>query len=832
MKRAPGNVPVLVILLLCAAAGAFSRAVIRINQAGYTPRSVKCAVLASDTLLESPRLFEICDALTGSVLWTSGTVTHSGAWGPFRDAYRLDFTSYANEGGVFLRAGGVTSPVFRINRDVYDGAADFLLRYLRLQQCGYNPVLRDSCHTHDGFITGDSLREGEFVDVVGGWHDASDYLRYSATSATAAFQLLFAYRRNPSVFSDAFDRSGNPGPNGVPDVLDAARWGLDWLVKMNPSPNVMYNQVADDRDHLGFRLPPLDTVSYGRGRGRPVYPCTGLPQGGAEFVNRSTGIASTAGKFASAFAYGSICFRGIDSSYASLLLAKARDVFALGIAHPGVCQTAPRRAPYFYEEENWVDDMELGAAALFEATGEPSYLSSAREFARREPVTPWILNDTARHYQWYPFVNLGHSLLAADARGDTLPVSWYREGLSLIRARGETNPFRVGTPFLWCSNNYVAASLLESLLYRSQSGDTSFARMEAGLRDWMFGCNPWGISMVIGFPRGSVTVRDPHSAFSHAGGYPVDGGLVDGPVRGTTFSSLKGVRLSREDALSRYQSAVAVYHDDWADYSTNEPTLDGTAGLVAALACMEPDSGRTAGGRTMDEGGIVRCDSLRKKVYLAFTGHEFAGEGRTILGALANHGIRASFFFTGDFYRNPAFAPLIRRIRKEGHYLGAHSDRHLLYAPWERRDSLLVGKEEFFADLRANYAAMKNFGITPGDAGYFLPPYEWYNETVAGWTRAAGLTLVNFTPGTYSNADYTTPAMGKGYRGSAEIYSHILDVETRSPHGLNGYILLMHIGTDPARNDKFARKLDALVAELQRRGYGFGTFRDEDVDRR
>ncbi|HTY59028.1 MAG TPA: glycoside hydrolase family 9 protein [Bacteroidota bacterium] len=831
MRRAGADCLLSLVLMLALPHEGSSQAVIRINQAGYTPRSVKCALLCCDTPAGAPREFDVCDALTESVLWTSRSVTPCGAWGPFRETYRLDFSPYAREGGVYLRAGDVTSPVFRVGTDVYDGAADFLLRYIRGQQCGYNPVLHDSCHTHDGFVTGDSEREGESVDVVGGWHDASDYLRYAATSATATFQLLFAYRRNPRVFADACDGAGNPVPNGVPDVLDAARWGLAWLLKMNPSPDVMYNQVADDRDHLGFRLPSEDTVSYGRGRARPVYLCTGAPQGSAQYVNRSTGIASTAGKFASAFAYGSLVFRSIDSSFAAVLLKKAREAYALGLAHPGVCQTAPRRAPYFYEEENWVDDMELAAGALYESTGERGYISGAEQFARTEPVTPWMLNDTARHYQWYPFVNLGHALIALNAPGESAPLSWYREGLSLIRERGEKNPFGVGTPFLWCSNNYVSASLMQTLLYESLSGDSSFARMEAALRDWLFGCNPWGTSMVIGYPPGGASPHDPHSAFSHAGGYTVDGGLVDGPVRGSTFGSLKGVHLSRGDALGGFQSDRAVYHDDWADYSTNEPTLDGTAELVAALALIESPPAPARKGITIDRGGITRCDSLRKRVYLVFTGHEFAGEGRTILRALARRRIRASFFFTGDFYRNPGFAPLIRSIREGGHYLGAHSDRHLLYAVWERRDSLLVGKEEFYADIRRNYAAMQKFGVRPEDARYFLPPYEWYNGTVAGWVRAAGLTLVNFTPGTYANADYTTPAMGDGYRGSAEIYRRILDVESKSPRGLNGYILLMHVGTDPGRKDKFARRLDALVAELQKRGYGFGTFRDAELDR-
>ena len=184
MKRTPGQFFIPLVLILALHCQVSSQPVIRINQAGYRPHSVKCAVLASDTFIGAPGQFEVCDALTGAVLWTSRVIEPCGAWGPFGETYRLDFTPFSREGGVFLRAGNVTSAIFRVNRDVYDGAADFLLRYIRQQQCGYNPVLRDSCHTHDGFVTGDSVHEGEFVNVVGGWHDASDYLRYSATSAT------------------------------------------------------------------------------------------------------------------------------------------------------------------------------------------------------------------------------------------------------------------------------------------------------------------------------------------------------------------------------------------------------------------------------------------------------------------------------------------------------------------------------------------------------------------------------------------------------------------------------------------------------------------------
>ncbi len=220
-------------------------------------------------------------------------------------------------------------------------------------------------------------------------------------------------------------------------------------------------------------------------------------------------------------------------------------------------------------------------------------------------------------------------------------------------------------------------------------------------------------------------------------------------------------------------------------------------------------------------GGIVRTDNHKKEISLVFTGHEFADGAEIIRATLKRHAIKANFFFTGDFYRTGKFAPMIRSLKKDGHYLGAHSDKHLLYASWEKRDSLLVTKEQFQSDTRANYEEMRKFGITKSTAQYFMPPYEWYNDSISTWSRELGLTLVNYTSGTYSNADYTYPDLGKQYVSNDTIYNRILRYEGTHADGLNGFLLLTHIGTDPRRTDKFYNHLDKLIRELKRRGYQF-----------
>lgn len=192
-----------------------------------------------------------------------------------------------------------------------------------------------------------------------------------------------------------------------------------------------------------------------------------------------------------------------------------------------------------------------------------------------------------------------------------------------------------------------------------------------------------------------------------------------------------------------------------------------------------------------------------------------------IRDVLKRRNVPAGFFLTGNFYANRDNRRLIRGLLSDGHYLGGHSDKHLLYADWTKRDSLLVTESEFRKDLQRNYKRMRGFGIKKENAKYFLPPYEWYNKSIAQWTDEMGLRLVNFSPGTLSTADYTTPDMGVRYRSSNVIYQSILEYETRAPGGLNGFILLVHIGTDPGRTDKFYGRLDELVSELRDKGYVF-----------
>ncbi len=231
--------------------------------------------------------------------------------------------------------------------------------------------------------------------------------------------------------------------------------------------------------------------------------------------------------------------------------------------------------------------------------------------------------------------------------------------------------------------------------------------------------------------------------------------------------------------------------------------------LLAAVPALE-----------IQDGGIVRGPKGGKQIALEFTGHEFGEGGEIILQALRQHRARASFFLTGDFLRKPEFDRLIRAIIEGGHYVGPHSDRHLLYCSWEADKTTLVSRDEFRRDLENNLKELARFGLRRNSIRYWIPAYEWYNAEIARWSAASGLQLINFTPGTRSNADYTGEA-DKNFVSSDAIVRSILEREQAAPDGLNGFLLLLHIGSGPGRKDKMHDRLGALLDALSARGYRF-----------
>ncbi|QDV75811.1 glycoside hydrolase family 9 protein [Botrimarina mediterranea] len=803
---------------------------VRVNLVGYLPADTKVAVVFSHERVEDG--FAVVHSETGASVY-EGKLASSPApgWGKFEHYYVADFSKVTAEGNYELRLdSGARSTSFRIGDDAYGNHQADLLLFMRQQRCGYNPYLDMACHRLDGRTAYGPRPAESFIDASGGWHDAGDQLKYLITSSFATAAMLLAYELEPDKFGDIVDDMGRPRANGIADVLDEAKWGLDWMLKLHPTPDELYHQVADDRDHNGWKWPNDDSSDYGWGPNsyRVAYAADGKPQGLAKYQSKSTGMANLAGRYAAAMTMAARIWRTElgDHVYAARCLQAAKEVYSLGKRHEGFQQGNSYGAPYRYEEDTWADDMEWGAAELFKATGEVDYLDDAKRYAEIIGDTSWMPLEKAGHYQMYPFINIGHFALypLVDKEFQGKLAGYYRSGIDATVARAEQNAFGIGVPFIWCSNNLATALATQVLLYEQMTGDRQHHDHLLAQRDWLLGRNPWGTSMFTGIPRDGERPIDVHTSLWKLGKMDVPGGLVDGPVYAEVYNSLKGLHLENPDEFAEFQNDFVVYHDDIGDYSTNEPTMDGTAGavyLMAHFGTPDPTSPRRSARQkqlSMSEGGVVRGPRDEKRLAMVFTGGSYGEGAVTILDALENRGLRGSFFVTGDYLAMADQAPILRRMIDGGHYLGPHSHAHLLYAPWEDRSRSLVTEREFKEDLEANLAELRKLGACQTSPVYFIPPYEYYIDQHSKWSGEMGCVLFNFTPGSGSNRDWA-PESHRSFRPSKQIAQEILDFEAREPDGLNGFLLLLHLGSD--RKDKMPPHVGPLLDELIARGYAF-----------
>ena len=217
-------------------------------------------------------------------------------------------------------------------------------------------------------------------------------------------------------------------------------------------------------------------------------------------------------------------------------------------------------------------------------------------------------------------------------------------------------------------------------------------------------------------------------------------------------------------------------------------------------------------------GATVRINTNHKVVYLIFSADEMFEGAQSVLQTLDKNHIKGSFFLTGNCLREEKFKPVIREIIKQGHFVGAHSDKHLLYASWDDRQQPLVTPDSLIADIQQNMAELEIYGIEISQIRYFLPPYEYYNQEHVHLIESHGFTVINFTPGIRTAADYTTPDM-PNYKSSQELIDQLFTFEEEN--GLNGAIILIHPGTEESRVDKLYLRLDEIVQRLKMKGYNF-----------
>ena len=565
---------------------------IRVNLAGYPAHLPKKALVLSQRNLKAEILMK---KENGETVKAFKLKASESSWHPFSHSYTIDFSEIEEKGKYFLEIRGqeVRSEAFSIG--AYPAWQEDVVSFIRTQRCGFNPFTGEFCHQEDGLSFFGTREDSTRIDATGGWHDAGDQLKYLITSSNTTARLLMTYQMNPDGFTDSVGARGLAGANGLADILDEARWGLEWILKLHPGPGELYHQVADDRDHRGFKLPHEENADYGWGSNsfRPVYFADGKPQGLSKYKSEATGIANLAGRSAATLALGYQVFSQFDAhqAFAETCLQAALDLYGMGQDQEGYQQGNSFSAPYRYEENTWADDMEWAAAELYKITDREDLLDDARKYAELINTWSWMERDTASHYEMYPYVNMGHYALwqAGTDADKSRMVGYFEHNLQRIQERAEQNPYGVGHLFIWCSNNLAAAVATQAMLYEEMTGSQKFRPLMQDHVNWLLGLNPWGSSMITGLPEGADFPVDVHMPFWRILQKSVKGSLVDGPLWSTIHDQMLGIELEQPDEYAHLQPKHVKYMDDWMDYSTNEPTLDGSAELLMILTYLSRD---------------------------------------------------------------------------------------------------------------------------------------------------------------------------------------------------------------------------------------------------
>jgi endoglucanase len=469
----------------------------------------------------------------------------------------VDFSALQTAGTYTLRTddGTVSSYPLAVVAEPYRRLADLVLRGYYLSRCG--TVIADPatgiyhaiCHTEDAWLDASVDPNGAHVDATGGWHDAGDYGKYVATGAVTVGAMLTAYELWPDRFSASTDipESGN----GFADVLDEARWELEWLLKMQAPDGGIYHKLGP------AQWPPNVTPDQDNAP-RYIYPIT-TPDTGA---------------FAAVMAQASHVWREYDPAFSQQTLAAAEAAWAFLETHePILCEPGndTGSGPYFDPDDG---DQRLWAAAeLFRTTGEERYLTYLETHLPKYSYTPYNWQDTAS----LAFVALTFSdtptPLRDTARQQVIAVA------DAIEAAIASSPYRESlSAYYWGVNRQIAGDGLTLIYAHLLSPQQAYVDAARDLLHYAQGRNP--LSKVYMTGLGTNSVRYPHHRYTSATGDVIPGLVVGGPNPHPDDPVLAALLASGDVPPAK------AYADDEGSWASNEPAIDYASGYVGLEAYL------------------------------------------------------------------------------------------------------------------------------------------------------------------------------------------------------------------------------------------------------
>jgi len=513
----------------------YSKINIRTSQVGFLPNDIKTGVIFSTDKIEAEK-FYIINSITQEIEFENNLPDSIYSYGKFNFALSLDFTLLTKKGSYYIEVEGNRSIPFKIRDNIFNNITDSLLLFYQTQRCGpTNPILHLPCHLSD-VVKLIGYKDSSGVDITGGWHDAGDYIKFLSTTSFTTYLMLFAYEFDPQKFG--FDRN----KNGVPDILDEAKIGLDWMKRANFQKDKLVTQIQDLSDHqVGWRLPENDTLRFNR----------------AGYVgNGKNQIGLFSATMAIAYRIWKNKFKDLD--FADDCLKRAKYLYSVKNSVPNVDSMESG----FYQDSRYLGKLALGAIELFISTNDSSYLKEAETFA-----------DSAGSDYWWSWGDINS--LADYKLGTLIPrySEYLKNNLEHFTNNSKESVFGEGMPYSWGTTNSFLGVSLQSILYKKLTGSTTFDSLAAIQRDYILGRNPWGVSFIYNIGR--VFPKYLHSQVAYFNNGYLPGALSSGPA---PISILNNYKIDRENISFNYFNSDSVkFYDDKFDYITNEPTIVGNA---------------------------------------------------------------------------------------------------------------------------------------------------------------------------------------------------------------------------------------------------------------
>ncbi|MFF9193893.1 glycoside hydrolase family 9 protein [Streptomyces sp. NPDC014779] len=566
---------------------------IRVNQVGYLPDGPKRATVV--TTVTQALTWQLRNA-AGTVV-ASGSTTPHGADTPSGQSVQVaDFSAYRGTGtGFVLAVDGSDSVPFDIRADLYDTLRSDSMAFFHHQRSGIaiDASLVGSAYARPAGHLGVAPNTGDVAvpcqatvcdhtqDVRGGWYDAGDHGKYVVNGGISTWLVVNSFERakragKEAALGDSTLRVPERG-NGIPDVLDEARWELDFLMRM---------QVPEGRPYAGMAFHKVHDAAW---TGMPLRPDQD-PQP-RELHRPSTAatlnLAATAAQCARVF-------RPYDSAYADRCLSAARRAWAAAQANPALYAPASdSTGGGAYEDNRVTDEFYWAAAELYAATGEAAY---------RDAVTssPWHTSADALGpygFGWADTAALGRLTLATVPTGlPATDVSRVRASVTAaadaLLARMGAQGYAVPAPadgYFWGSNGNIADNAIVLAVAGELTGEARYRAGALEALDYLLGRNALGQSYVTGY--GETSAQNQHHRFW---AHQLDASLPHPPAG----SLAGGANSGLQDPVAQEKLAgcapAACYVDDIGSYSTNEVAVNWNAPLAwLAAYAAERSSGGT-----------------------------------------------------------------------------------------------------------------------------------------------------------------------------------------------------------------------------------------------